>query len=68
MISVSEISGTEGQVITMQEIFRFDQTGVDAEGRVLGQFRATGVRPKSMERIERAGIEPSQLLRAFLGE
>jgi pilus assembly protein CpaF len=62
MTSVSEITGTEVSVITMQEIFRFEQTGVDGEGRVVGQFRATGVRPKAMERIERAGIDPAQVL------
>jgi pilus assembly protein CpaF len=66
--SVSEISGTEGSVITMQEIFRFEQTGVDAEGRVLGDFRTTGVRPKAMERIERYGINPAELVRPYLGE
>jgi pilus assembly protein CpaF len=66
--SVSEISGTEGAVITMQEIFRFDQTGVDAEGRVIGQFKTTGVRPKAMERIERAGIDLAELVRPFIGE
>jgi pilus assembly protein CpaF len=65
---VSEITGTEGSVITMQEIFRFDQTGVDAEGRVLGDFRTTGVRPKAMERIERYGINPADLVRNLLGE
>jgi pilus assembly protein CpaF len=66
--SVSEITGTEGSVITMQEIFRFDQTGVDAEGRVLGDFKTTGVRPKAMERIERFGINPADIARGLLGE
>ena len=51
-----------------REIFRFDQTGVDAEGRVQGEFRSTGVRPKAMERIERYGINPADLVRPFLGE
>jgi pilus assembly protein CpaF len=66
--SVSEITGTEGAVITMQEIFRFDQSGVDAQGRVLGEFRTLGVRPRAMERIERFGINPAEVLRPYLSE
>ena len=66
--SVAEITGTEGSVITMQEIFRFEQTGVDAQGRVLGDFRTMGVRPRAMERIERAGINPAEVLAPYLGD
>jgi pilus assembly protein CpaF len=66
--SISEITGTEGQMITMQEIFRFEQTGVDAKGRVLGDFRAMGVRPRAMERIERYGINPAEVLAPYLGD
>jgi pilus assembly protein CpaF len=66
--SISEITGTEGAVITMQEIFRFDQSGVDAQGKVLGEFRSSGVRPRAMERIERAGINPADVLQPYLGE
>ena len=66
--SVSEITGTEGAVITMQEIFRFEQSGVDAQGRVLGEFRTLGVRPRAMERIERYGINPAEVLRPYLSE
>jgi pilus assembly protein CpaF len=60
--SISEVVGMEGSVITTQEIFRFDQRGVDAAGNVLGEFRSMGVRPKAMERIERYGIDPMALL------
>jgi pilus assembly protein CpaF len=63
--SVSEITGTEGQVITMQEIFRFEQTGTDADGRIQGEFRATGVRPRALERIARFGIDPVAIAREF---
>ena len=56
--SISEITGTEGNVITMQEIFRFEQQGVDAGGAILGEYRATGVRPRALERIARFGIDP----------
>ncbi len=54
--SISEITGMEGDVITMQEIFVFDKLGVTQEGAVLGRFRATGVRPKCAERLKASGI------------
>jgi pilus assembly protein CpaF len=54
--SVSEITGMEGDVITMQEIFTFEKIGVTQEGRVLGRFRATGVRPKCADRLRASGI------------
>jgi pilus assembly protein CpaF len=64
LISVAEITGTEGATIVMQEIFRFDQRGVDAQGRVVGTFAPTGIRAKVMERIERAGVDPAKLIGA----
>jgi pilus assembly protein CpaF len=64
--SVSEITGMEGPVITLQEIFKFEQRGTDKEGRVLGEYRATGVRPKIMERIERFGINPVEVIRPYM--
>ncbi|VTU22055.1 Putative conjugal transfer proteinc/MT3759 [Variovorax sp. PBL-H6] len=54
--SIQEITGMEGEVITMQEIFAFKQTGVGAEGQVEGYFHATGVRPKFAERLRAFGI------------
>jgi len=65
VVGVSEITGTEGNTIVMQELYVFDQRGVDASGRVVGEFRSTGIRPKVMERIERAGIDPSRLAGAW---
>ena len=63
-MSVQEIIGTEGDTITMQEIFRFERAGVDAEGRVLGHHMATGIRPKFIQRAEEYGIPiPADLLR-----
>jgi pilus assembly protein CpaF len=53
---VSEIVGMEGDVVTMQDLFRFEQHGIDADGRVLGIFRGTGIRPKFAEKFEVAGI------------
>ncbi len=55
--SISEIVGMEGETITIQEIFNFQQTGLDAERKVHGIFRATGVRPKFVERFKALGIE-----------
>jgi pilus assembly protein CpaF len=58
--SVTEITGMEGDIITTQEIFVFDKLGVSADGKVLGRFRATGVRPKCAERLKAAGINLTQ--------
>ena len=54
--SIQEITGMEGDVITMQEIFTFRQTGVSAEGEVQGYFQATGVRPKFADRLRSFGV------------
>jgi pilus assembly protein CpaF len=54
--NVSEITGMEGDIITMQDIFIFEKTGLTSEGKVTGRFRATGVRPKCWERLKAAGI------------
>jgi pilus assembly protein CpaF len=56
VVSIQEIEGMEGEVITMQEIFRFDQTGVNTDGKVLGQFSLTGVRPNFLRNFEALGI------------
>jgi pilus assembly protein CpaF len=53
---ISELTGMEGDVITMQEIFVFDRTGIGPGGKVQGRFRATGVRPKCSERMAAAGM------------
>jgi pilus assembly protein CpaF len=67
LTSVSEITGMEGPTVTMQEIYKFEQRGVDEKGRVLGQLAPTGVRPKVLTRIERFGIDMSTILDRFLG-
>jgi pilus assembly protein CpaF len=59
VVSLQEITGMEGDVVTMQEIFRFRRSGVDGEGRVLGRFEATGIRPRFAERLTMRGIELS---------
>jgi len=55
VVNISEVQGMEGDVIVMQDIFVFQQTGFE-NGRVVGRLRPTGIRPKFMERIEAAGI------------
>jgi pilus assembly protein CpaF len=55
VVSMQEITGMEGEIISMQEIFRFEQTGVDADGKVLGHFCATGVRPRFADRLKMFG-------------
>ena len=54
--SITEITGMEGDVITMQEIFVFEKMGVTQDGKVIGRFRATGERPKCCERLKTSGI------------
>jgi pilus assembly protein CpaF len=54
--SIQEITGMEGEVITMQEIFAFRQTGIGPEGEVEGYFQATGIRPKFTERLRSFGV------------
>ena len=55
VVQITEISGMEGDVITMTDIFVFEQTGYE-EGKVIGRFRPTGLRPKFIEQIEASGI------------
>jgi pilus assembly protein CpaF len=63
--SISEITGMEGDVITMQEIFMYERTGVDKQGQVIGRFRPTGVRPRFAEKLKACGL---QLPRVFFEE
>jgi pilus assembly protein CpaF len=63
--SISEITGMEGETITMQEIFMYERTGVDKEGQVIGRFKPTGIRPRFAERLKACGL---QLPRVFFEE
>jgi len=65
LTSISEITGMEGDTITMQEIFTFERTGVDSQGQVIGRFRPTGIRPRFAERLKACGL---QLPRVFFEE
>src|SRR5439155_26711997 len=57
IVSISEITGMEGETTAMQEIFQFERTGVDASGKVLGRFRTTGIRPRFAERLQQYGMQ-----------
>ncbi len=59
VMSITEVTGMEGSVITTQEIFTFDQEGVDENGKIRGKFRATGVRPRFTTRLASHGIRLS---------
>jgi pilus assembly protein CpaF len=54
--AISELTGMEGEVITMQDIFLFERTGLGPDGKVRGRFRATGIRPKCAERLASSGV------------
>jgi pilus assembly protein CpaF len=62
IVSIQEISGMEGEIITMQEIFTFKQTGIAEDGAVKGYFCATGVRPKCCDRLRAYGISVANTL------
>jgi pilus assembly protein CpaF len=65
LTSISEITGMEGDTITMQEIFLYERTGVDSQGQVIGRFRPAGIRPRFAERLKACGL---QLPRVFFEE
>ena len=56
VMSIQEITGMEGETVTLQEIFSYKQSGIDAEGKVSGYFAASGVRPKFMDRLHAFGV------------
>ena len=59
VVNLTEVSGMEGDVITLQDIFVFEKRGVSPEGKVLGRFAATGIRPKFADKLAAAGIRLS---------
>ena len=56
IINIAEVAGTEGDVILLQDLFRFNQTGIDGEGHAAGQFEVCGVRPHLLTRLEAEGV------------
>jgi pilus assembly protein CpaF len=66
VVQISEITGMDEDVISMQDIFRFTRTGIDSEGRVLGGFGTASLRPRILDRLTDLGLEmPSELARIF---
>jgi pilus assembly protein CpaF len=57
MTHITEASGMEGEVITLTDVFKFEQTGTSPEGKILGQLRPTGIRPFFSPRLEVAGFK-----------
>jgi pilus assembly protein CpaF len=62
LVSLQEVTGMEGETINLQEIFLFEQTGIDGNGAVKGKFKATGIRPRFVEKLKARGINvPAEL-------
>jgi pilus assembly protein CpaF len=59
VINITEVTGMEGDMVTLQDIFVFEKRGVSAEGKVMGRFCGTGIRPKFSEKLLAAGIQLS---------
>lgn len=57
IVNITEVLGLEGDTIVLQDIFVYEQKGVDDHGKIIGQFRPTGIRPKFMIKLEAAGIK-----------
>ncbi len=55
--SITEVTGMEGEIVTLQDIFVFEKRGLNADGKVVGRFAATGIRPKFYEKLLSAGIK-----------
>jgi pilus assembly protein CpaF len=68
IMQISEIVGMEGDVITMQDIFVFERQGIGENEKVLGQYKATGIRPKFADRLKAYGIDLASMLFSNLGE
>ncbi len=65
---ITEVQGMEGEVIVLQDLFQFHQRGIDDNGKVIGAFRSTGLRPRFMERLEACGISlPAHIFSPYRG-
>ena len=67
ILTIAEVVGMEGDVITMQDLFVYHREGIDDDGRVRGHFAATGIRPKASERLAEYGIDLDETLFANIG-
>ena len=70
IVKISEITGMEGDVVSMHDVFVFKRTGLDANGNAMGQFLATGIRPKCLDKLTAAGVplSPDMFNQRTLGE
>jgi pilus assembly protein CpaF len=70
VMSIAEVQGMEGEAVTMQEIFKFEQIGLDNSGKAYGRFMATGLRPSFLERLKASGadLDPALFERQVLAE
>ena len=57
VVEITEVAGMEGERVSLQEIFKFEQTGIDKDGTVKGKLQATGIRPLFADRLETRGIK-----------
>jgi pilus assembly protein CpaF len=57
LVSLTEITGTEGDTLCMSEIFRFEQQGVDADGKSIGEIVPTGLRPRFLDKLRSQGVK-----------
>jgi len=57
MLSITELTGMEGEIISMQEIFKFERAGTDENGKIMGEFIPTGLRSTYSERFEQWGYD-----------
>src|SRR2546422_6641612 len=66
VVQISEVTGMEEEVITMQDVFRFIRSGLDQQGRVIGRFTSTGIRPRVLDRLDDLGLEmPPEIVSLF---
>ena len=66
VVQISEVTGMEEDVITMQDVFRFIMSGLDEQGRVIGRFTSTGIRPRVLDRLDDLGLEmPAEIVSLF---
>src|SRR5438445_4433237 len=66
VVQISEVTGMEEDVITMQDVFRFIRSDLDEQGRVIGRFTSTGIRPRVLDRLDDLGREmPAEIVSLF---
>ncbi|SJZ44516.1 CpaF family protein [Selenihalanaerobacter shriftii] len=66
IVKITEVQGMEGEIITLQDIFTFEQKGLDEDGNILGELKSTGIRPKFVDRFKAEGIDlPADIFSAY---